>query len=127
MRTDAADRHRHGGCDAPAQRAASALEFWSALLEPARHSRMRFPSILNSALREDVGRQARTSVRNGFSGESDPITTLRVEASFQATAICGISVMPISAATIWTNVRRLVAWKTSMRTGSTLRPACREW
>src|SRR5260370_34765760 len=84
-----ADRHRHGGCrrDAPAQRAASALEFWSALLEPARHSRMRFPSILNSAPREDVGRQARTSVRKGLSGESRRITTLRDEASSDSTAI----------------------------------------
>src|SRR5258708_40246539 len=123
MRTDTADRHRHGGCrrDAPAQRAASALEFWSALLEPARHSRIRFPSILNSALREDVGRQARTSVRNGLPGASDRITTLRGEASSETTAIYGISVMPISAATIWTSVRKPVAWQTPARNRTTIR------
>src|SRR6202161_2766823 len=34
----------------------------------------------------------------------------RVEASSESTAIRGISVMPSSAATIWTSVRRLVAW-----------------
>jgi hypothetical protein len=53
-------------------------------------------------------------VRNGLSGESGRITTLRVEASSESTAIWGISVMPSSAATIWTSVRRLVAWKTSL-------------
>ena len=76
---------------------------------------------------EVVGRQARTRVRNGLSGESGRITTLRVEASSESTAIWGISVMPSSAATIWTSVRRLVAWKTSLRTGSTIRHACSEW
>ena len=112
------------------QRAASASMSWSganALLVPVRHSRMRSPSILNSAPREVVGRQARTRVRNGLSGESGRITTLRVEASSESTAIWGISVMPSSAATIWTSVRRLVAWKTSLRTGSTIRHACSEW
>src|SRR4030081_3661074 len=112
------------------QRAGSAWVSWSganALVVPVRHSRIRFPSILNSALRADVGRQARTRVRNGLSGESGRITTLRVEASSEATAIWGISVMPSSAATIWISVRRLVAWKTSLRTGSTIRHACSEW
>jgi hypothetical protein len=37
-----------------------------------------------------------------------------------------ISVMPRSAATIWISVRSVVAWKTSLRTGSTIRHACRE-
>src|SRR5258708_18410805 len=72
-----------------AQRAASASMSWSganALLVPVRHSRIRFPSILNSAPREVVGRQARTRVRNGLSGESGRITTLRVEASSESTA-----------------------------------------
>src|ERR1700730_1553698 len=71
--------------------------FWS----PARHSRIRFPSILNSGPRADVGRQASTRVRNGFSGESERITTLRFEASSEATAIAGLSAMPSSAATLW--------------------------
>ena len=113
-----------------AQRAGSASMSWSgasAVLVPVRHSRIRFPSILNSAAREVVGRQARTRVRNGLSGASGRITTLRVEASSESTAIWGISVMPSPAATIWIRVRRLVAWKTSLRTGSTIRHACSEW
>src|ERR1700692_2023893 len=64
-----------------AQRAASASMSWSganALLVPVRHSRIIFPSILNSVLREDVGRQTRTSVRNGFSGEGGRKHTLGV-------------------------------------------------
>src|SRR6202795_4219289 len=112
------------------QRAGSATVSRSganAFLAPVRHSRIRFPSILNSAPREDVDRQARTSVRYGLSGESGRITTLRVEASSESTAIWGISVIPRFAATIWTSVRRLVAWKTSLRTGSTIRHACSEW
>jgi hypothetical protein len=50
----------------PAQLADSASVSWSganALLVPVRHSRIRFPSILNSAPRADVGRQASTRVR----------------------------------------------------------------
>ena len=54
---------------------------------PVKHSRIIFPSTLNSAPREDVDRQARTKVRNGLSGESGRITTLRVEASSDSTAI----------------------------------------
>src|SRR3981189_2437097 len=75
-----------------AQGAASASISWSganALLVPARQSRIRFPSILNSAPREVVGRQARTRVRNGLSGKEGGITTFRVEASFEFTAIWG--------------------------------------
>ncbi len=72
-----------------AQRAASAsvASGANALLVPVRHPRTRFPSILNSALRKDVGRHARTRVRNGLSGASGRITTLRVEASSECTAI----------------------------------------
>src|ERR1700736_5568181 len=116
--------------DDAGQRAGSAAVSRSgadAFLGPVRHSRIRFPSILNSALREDVDRQARTNVRYGLSGESGRITTLRVEASSESPAIWGISVIPRFAATIWTSVRRLVAWKTSLRTGSTIRHACSEW
>src|SRR6202047_893207 len=63
------------------QRAARASMSWSdanALLVPVRHSRIRFPSILNSAPREVVGRQARTSVRNGFYGVGGLSLTLYV-------------------------------------------------
>src|ERR1700722_12625658 len=57
------------------------------VLVPVRHSRIRFPSSLNSSPREEVERQARTRVRNGLSGESGRTTTLRVEASSESTAI----------------------------------------
>src|ERR1700730_3084176 len=89
--------------DDAGQRAGSAAVSRSganAFLGPVRHSWIRFPSILNSAPREDVDRQARTSVRYGLSGESGRITTLRVEASSECTAIWGISVIPRFAATI---------------------------
>jgi hypothetical protein len=49
------------GRDAPAQPPRSGSVSWSgsnALLVAVRHSRIIFPSILNSTLREDVGRRA---------------------------------------------------------------------
>ena len=63
-------------------------------------ARIRFPSVLNSLQREDVGRHASTRVRDGLFGMSGLIATVRVEASSASTAICGIRVMPRSAATI---------------------------
>src|SRR3984957_12561846 len=91
---DASDSRRHNGCrpDAPAQRAVSAAMSWSgasAVLVPVRLSQIRFPSILNSAPREVVGRQARTRVRNGLSGESGRITTLRDEERSKTIALVG--------------------------------------
>src|SRR5258708_34021234 len=91
-----------------------------AFLGPVRHSWIRFPSILNSAPREDVDRQARTSVRYGLSGESGGITTFRVEARCGSTLTWGIRGIPRFGAPTCASVPLLVAETTSVRTGSTI-------